>query len=256
MDLGTIVGFVSAWGFLLLAVLIGAGVVAYADLVSGLIVLGTTIAVYFMSYPMRNAINSLSALAKTIFFTPIAPKETIGQLVEFSVVARRDGILALESLQEGINDDFMNLGIGLAVDGTENEVSRSVLENSLDGIENRHMRVIDMINGIADTAPAMGMLGTLIGLIAMLLNLDDPDMIGPAMSVALITTLYGSLIANVVAIPLSRKLKARHEEEVLVKTIVLEGILAIQGGDNPRIVEQKLNAYIAPSDRGSRFDQE
>lgn len=254
MDLGTVVGFVVAWGFLILAVLLNAGISAYADIVSVLIVVGATIGIYYMSFPARAATKGLMALMKTIFFTPTEPKGTIAQIVEYSVVARRDGILALESMQDEAADPFLTLGIGLAVDGTDGEVSRNVLENSLDGLDVRHLRVYDMINSIGEVAPAMGMVGTLVGLIAMLLNLDNPDLIGPSLSVALITTLYGSLIANVIAFPLARKLKARHEEEVLVKTIIIEGILAIQAGDNPRIVEQKLNAYIAPSDRESRFD--
>ncbi len=254
MDLGTVVGFIVAWGFLILAVLLNAGIAAYADIVSVLIVVGASMGIYYMSYPARTATKGLIALMKTIFFTPITPSKTIVQIVEYSVVARRDGILALEAMQDEADDPFLTLGIGLAVDGTDGEVSRNVLENSLDGLDVRHLRVVDMINSVGEVAPAMGMVGTLVGLIAMLLNLDNPDLIGPSLSVALITTLYGSLIANVIAFPLARKLKARHEEEVLVKTIILEGILAIQAGDNPRIVEQKLNAYIAPSERESRFE--
>ncbi|MEA2062225.1 MAG: motility protein A, partial [Gemmatimonadota bacterium] len=181
--------------------------------------------------------------------------ETIATLVSFAERARREGILALERHMEEIEDEFLSKGIQLAVDGTEPELMRSILTTELDYMERRHTNGAGILTTAGALAPAFGMCGTLIGLVLMLLTMSDPSTIGPKMAVALITTFYGAILANLFFIPLSNKLKRRSEEEVLVKELMIEGILSIQSGDNPRIVEQKLTSFISPKLRRAIVEQ-
>ncbi|GBU24353.1 flagellar motor protein MotP [Fibrobacteria bacterium R8-3-H12] len=171
---------------------------------------------------------------------------TINSIIGFAEQARREGILALENSLETVKDPFLKKGIQLAVDGTERAVIESVLEIEKDNIEARHKDNIGFFENLGAMGPAFGMLGTLIGLVLMLQNMSDPSAIGPSMAVALITTFYGSLLANVLAWPIATKLKIRHGEEMMEKTIMLEGILSVQAGENPRIVQWKLTAYLDP----------
>lgn len=174
-------------------------------------------------------------------------------MVEFAKVARRDGVLALENVAGDTEDPFMKQGVQLVVDGTEPELTRQILEVEIEQIDSRHKVGSGVLESMGNFAPAMGMLGTLVGLIFMLQSLDDPSTIGPKMSIALVTTFYGALLANLLFIPLSEKLKKRNSEEILYKEMAMAGILSIQSGDVPRIVEQKLNTFLPPSQRQSQF---
>ena len=174
---------------------------------------------------------------------------TINAIIGFAEQARREGILALENSLETVKDPFLKKGIQLAVDGTERAVIESVLEIEKDSIETRHKDNIAFFENLGAMGPAFGMLGTLIGLVLMLQNMSDPSAIGPAMAIALITTFYGSILANMIAWPIATKLKIRHSEEMIEKTVMLEGILAVQAGENPRIVQWKLTAYLDPVER-------
>ncbi|MDR2732013.1 MAG: MotA/TolQ/ExbB proton channel family protein [Fibromonadaceae bacterium] len=174
---------------------------------------------------------------------------TISSIIGFAEQARREGILALENSLENVSDPFLRKGIQLAVDGTERAVIENVLEIEKDSIEARHKDNISFFENLGAMGPAFGMLGTLIGLVLMLKNMSDPSAIGPAMAIALITTFYGSLLANVVAWPIATKLKIRHGEEMVEKQVMLEGILAVQAGENPRVVQWKLAAYLDPVSR-------
>ena len=164
-------------------------------------------------------------------------------------VARKEGLLQLEEAASDIDDDFLKKGIMLIVDGTDQELVSSILETELDCIEQRHSKVYSFWDNLAAMGPAWGMIGTLIGLINMLKHLDDPSSIGPNMAVALVTTLYGSLIANWISIPIATKLRAKNQKEIMMKEDICEGILSIQAGENPRVIEEKLKSFLAPSER-------
>ena len=254
MDIGSIVGIAITFALVLWSLVIGAGIGPYIDFPSVLIVVGGTIGIIMASHPINNLVDGMKAMTKAFVFIPQSAQALIEQLVSFAVKARRDGILSLEAEEENMKDEFLRKGIRLAVDGTEPEVIRSILETDLENMVERHKTNSDIVGMFVDIAPAMGMIGTLIGLVAMLLNMSDPAAIGPAMSVALITTFYGSVIANMFATPIYTKIRSRSAAEEHMRQIMLAGIMSIQSGDNPRIVEQKLNAYLPPSQRKSQFD--
>jgi len=254
MDIATLIGIVLAYILVIIALMLGPGVGVYLDLPSALIVLGGTSGIVLMSWPINKVLNVMTIVMKTLLFKSKDPANLISQLVSYSQKARRDGILALESAEDEIDDEFLKKGIRLAVDGTEPDVIRTILDTDLSYMQDRHKEGAAILTSIATFSPAMGLIGTLIGLVAMLQTMNDPSTIGPAMAVALLTTFYGSIIANLFAAPLADKLKTRSSEETLLKEIMIAGIMAIQAGDNPRIVEQKLNAYLPPKLRKSQFE--
>ncbi|MGB8452102.1 MAG: motility protein A [Anaerocolumna sp.] len=179
--------------------------------------------------------------------------ETIKDIIALSNVARKEGLLALEETANGIEDDFLKKGILLIVDGTDPELVRSILETELSCIEGRHNEVIGFWDKLSAMGPAWGMIGTLIGLINMLKDLNDPSTIGPNMAIALVTTFYGSLLANWVCIPVVNKLKAGNLSEIMMKEVIVEGLLSIQAGENPRVIEEKLKSFLNPVNR-AEFD--
>ena len=181
--------------------------------------------------------------------TGIQRGETIHKIIDLANVARKEGLLQLEEAAGDIDDDFLKKGIMLIVDGTDQELVSSILETELDCIEQRHSKIYSFWDNLAAMGPAWGMIGTLIGLINMLKLLDDPSSIGPNMAVALVTTLYGSLIANWISIPIATKLRAKNQKEIMMKEVICEGILSIQAGENPRVIEEKLKSFLAPSER-------
>lgn len=254
MDIATLIGIVVAYILVFIALILGPGVGVYIDIPSVLIVIGGTLGIILMNWPLNKVLNVMSVVMKTFLFKADNPADLIFKLVDFSQRARRDGILALESAEEEVSDLFLRKGIRLAVDGTEPEVIKTILETDLSYTQDRHKEGAAVLESMAAFAPAMGMIGTLIGLVAMLQTMSDPSSIGPAMAVALLTTFYGALIANLFASPLAGKLKTRSAEETMLKEIMIAGIMAIQAGDNPRIVEQKLNAYLPPKSRKSQFE--
>ena len=220
----------------------------FVDITSILIVvIGTATVLFTANTPKQ----SLIGVVKKAFMnkTPDMPG-AIDQLVGFSDTARREGILALESAvsESEIDDQFLINGIGLAVDGTEPGLIVDILETEIRCVEERHSSAADILSRAGDIAPAMGMIGTLVGLVLMLGTLDDPASIGPSMAKALLTTLYGALIANLFFIPWSNKVKTYSKDEVLYKQMILEGIIAIQSGDSPQIVKRKLSVFLAPSE--------
>ncbi len=254
MDIGSIVGLLITWVLVIWSMMVGVGVGAYIDFPSFLIVVGGTIGLIMASTPINQLIIAMKSISKVFLHIPQSGQLLIAMLVDFAVKARRDGILSLESEEENMKDEFLRKGVRLTVDGTEPEVIREILEVDVENMLTRHKDNSAMVQLMIDLAPAMGMIGTLIGLVGMLLNMSDPAAIGPAMSVALITTFYGSVIANMIGTPLFNKLRARSADEEHLRNIMLAGIMAIQSGDNPRVVEQKLNAYLPPSQRKSQFD--
>jgi chemotaxis protein MotA len=188
------------------------------------------------------AVKLVFSLNKTV------PGDLIKQLVGFAETARREGILALENVTDDIKDDYLVRGIRLAVDGTDPELIEGIMEAELEIMEERHNNVINFWNLVGKYVPTWGMMGTLIGLILMLADMR-PETIGPNMSIALLTTYYGAIIANFLALPIADKLKSKHKEEQIIKNVILKGVMSIQSGDNPRIVQQKLNIYLPPLER-------
>ncbi len=251
MDIGTIVGIIACYGLIVMAV--GTQLVLFINIPSALIVVGGTIGATMINFPLADVIGAVS-VAKNVFFTKKSdPSLMIKDLIEYASKARKEGILVLESVVGSIKDEFLARGGQLAVDGLETKFIKQIMETEIERIEDRHKYGAEVFSTMAALAPAFGLIGTLVGLVLMLQSMDDPSSIGPSMAVALITTFYGALLANTLFTPMSGKLKARSKEEMLIKELVLEGILSIAGGDNPRIMEQKLNAFLPPKLRRSSF---
>lgn len=217
-----------------------------------MIVFGGTAGNTLVNYPFSDVFDAFN-VAKTILYKEQSINGLIVQLMEFANKARKEGILALQGAMEEINDEFLVKAMQMAVDGQEPETLRNMLMTEVEYIQQRHEKGANIFLSIGAYAPAMGMVGTLIGLVQMLQTMDDPSSIGPAMAVALLTTFYGAVIANVFALPMAGKLKMRSEAELLTKTLIIEGMQSILSGENPRIMEQKLHAFIAPKLRESTF---
>ena len=255
LDIASILGLVLAFIFVFISISLGedgvASIKAFLDAPSALITFGGAFAVSLMMCDsIKGFVDNLKSfkfILKTVSFNE---EEIIKQIIDLSNVARKEGLLALEeAANNSIEDEFIKKGILLIVDGTDPEFVRSILETELSCIEDRHKSKISFWENLGSMGPAWGMIGTLIGLINMLGNLSDISAVGPNMAVALITTFYGSMLANWICIPGSTKLKSNSETEIMAKTIVVEGLLSIQAGENPRIIEEKLKSFISPERR-------
>jgi len=251
MDIATLAGIIAGVSFIVAGILMSGDLASYYDVPSIMITLGGTFAATLISYPLDSLIGILK-VTKHLFFTKTKdPNDIIRQIIELANIARKEGLLALEEAAYRLDEPFMQKGILLIVDGTDPELVKNIMETELTFMEERHSQGQAIFETMASLAPAYGMIGTLIGLINMLKTLDDPSMVGPNMAVALVTTFYGSILANLLFTPIANKLKYRSAQEMLYKEIILEGILSIQAGENPRIIEEKLKAFLAPKDRKS-----
>ena len=250
MDLMTVIGLTVSWVFIVGAMLAGGKGMAYLDLPSFMITVLGTVGAMIASSPIER-IKSLGGMFKSAFFVNSKDMVTLVQtLVSFAEKARREGLLSLEgSAAEITNNEFLRKSIQLVVDGTDPELVRAILDTEIGILESRHAGNKTLLDTGAELSPAYGMFGTLIGLIAMLGDLTDVNALGPGMATALITTLYGSMQANMIFIPISKKLTVRSKEEVQSLELMVEGVLAIQAGENPRIVEEKLKVYLPPLQR-------
>ena len=249
MDLGILFGVLGTWVLITWALLSSGDVTWFIDPASIILVAGASITIVIYATPMRYVKQVGSILRRVFLFQQDPVEKLIQDLVGFAEIARRDGILSLENSIKDLKDEFIVSGIQMAVDGTDPELIEQIMTTELDNIVERHEAGKGIFESIGKYAPAFGMIGTLVGLVVMLQNMDDPAKIGPGMAIALLTTLYGALIANGVALPLADRLAMRSAEEVLMKTIIIKGVMAIQSGDNPRIVEQKLRTYLPPASR-------
>ena len=256
MDLASIIGLVLGLGFVLFGILQGGSIALFIDLPSMFIVVGGTIGATLINYPLADVIGIFKIVQKAFLHHEDSPIGIIEIMVDFAETARREGILSLEQKAQTVDDEFLRKGINLAVDGTEPEYIKEIMTTELDYIGERHRIGAGIFDAMGAYAPAFGMVGTLIGLINMLASMDDPSSIGPSMSVALVTTLYGAFLANLIFLPIAGKLKARSASEILIKDLCVEGIMSIQSGDNPRIVEGKLKAFLSPSMRGGAPKEE
>ncbi|MBQ8591450.1 MAG: MotA/TolQ/ExbB proton channel family protein [Lachnospiraceae bacterium] len=253
MDLASVIGLVVSIILIIVSIALGdagiAGVLDFLDAPSALITFGGAFCAVLTSYSVNDFLNGFKTIQKVIKAPTVNVQEMIVKIIELSNLARKEGLLSLEEAVADLDDAFLKKGILLIVDGTDPELVRAIMETELVSIDGRHKKFIGFWETIASMGPAWGMIGTLIGLINMLGALDDPSTIGPAMAVALITTLYGSMLANWIAIPISNKLKGNNDLEMMIKEIMIEGLLSIQAGENPRVIEEKLKSFLAPSER-------
>ncbi len=252
VDLATVVGVLLGFALVVMAILLGGDVTSYLNAPSVLVGVGGATAATMASQPLGRFLKIPRVVANTLFSKTQEPGAVISQIVGLAEVARRDGILALEGMIGEMRDEFLVRGIQMAVDGTDPEVIQAVMETELENLLDRHESGKGMLEALGRYAPAFGMIGTLVGLVAMLSNMDDPSKIGAGMAAALLTTLYGALLANILFLPLADKLSLRSAEEALAKTIVIHGVMSIQSGDNPRTVESKLITFMPPAERAAR----
>ena len=249
MDLATIIGIVVGGGLILAS--IADQISSFIDVPSVFIVIGGGTAATMISSPLQQMLKAPSIVKIALFASKESISGLIQDLVSYGEIARRDGILALEGVLDQVTDPFLGRAIQLAVDGNDPEVIDATLTAEMEAVGERHDKGKKVYDLLGKYAPAYGMIGTLVGLILMLANLDDPDNIAPSMAVALLTTLYGAIVANLVALPIADKLEMRNEEELSRMYLIKEGILSIQSGDNPKIVEQKLQVYLPPAERAA-----
>lgn len=250
MDIATIIGFVGGVACVIMSVLTSGGHLSgIIDIPSVIFVIFGSFFALFIAYPMSSALGIFKIIGRAFKVPDFGEKTLVQDMVNLSEKARREGILALEEGLEDLSDDFMKSGLRLVVDGTDGAIIRTILTSEISQVENRHLGWINILNTWAGLAPGFGMMGTVIGLIGMLNNLEDKSAIGPNMAVALVTTLYGSLLANMFMTPLSTKLTDHNSREILAKEMIIEGVLSIQAGDNPRILAMKLLTYLGPKAR-------
>lgn len=253
MDLASIIGLIASVGLFFWALVSGTGgnVGGFWDTPSIIIVLGGGISTTLLSMRLDRFLAFTKVLKNAFFARRQAPEELIRTMVGLSETARREGILALQSQVESIDNRFLANGLQMVVDGTDAETVKTLMQYEMDAIDQRHTEGKQVVDLLGKYAPAYGMIGTLVGLVIMLQNMDDPKAIGPGMAVALLTTLYGAIFANMFCIPLADKLSTRHDQEMLSLTIAQAGILGIQSGDNPRVLEMKLAAFLDPKRRAT-----
>ena len=256
MELGTLIGLVLGMICILAAIVIlgdmnPAAIIEFVDGPSVFIVFGGTLAAGLISCKLPKFISYMKAIGITLKPPVMDPVSAIGTIVSLANTARKEGVLALEESAANMDDQFLKKGIMLIVDGTDPELVKEILETELSYIEERHGGGAMFYENLAAYAPSWGMMGTMVGLVLMLGQLEDPDTLGPMMAVALITTFYGAIVANYLCNPVSAKLKDISKEEVLFKMVLINGMLSIQAGENPRIIEEKLKSFLAPALRNS-----
>ncbi|MBD5136356.1 MAG: motility protein A [Lachnospiraceae bacterium] len=258
MDLATIIGLIACFALMIFGMVTGdqgfAAIGSFIHLPSVLITFGGAFSSVLIQYTLVDFVNSLKAFRRTLKQPKSDDAATIKSIIELSNIARKEGLLALEEAANELEDEFMKKGILLIVDGTDPEMVRSIMENEMICIEDRHKKVIGFYDNVASMGPAWGMIGTLIGLINMLKNLQDISSVGPNMSTALVTTFYGSLLANWVATPVANKLRLNNSTEIMLKEVMIEGLLSIQAGENPRVIEEKLKSFLSPQHRNALME--
>lgn len=250
MDIASIIGLVVAAALMLYGMATGpagfAGVGSFWDPPSIYITFGGAFGSVLASYTMQGFLTGIKSIALIFKLPKNNEAEIIKTIIDLSNVARKEGLLALEESANNLEDEFMKKGILLIVDGTDPELVRNILETELINIDTRHQANIGFWKNVGAMGPAWGMIGTLIGLILMLKDLSDPDSIGPNMATALVTTYYGSVLANWVSTPVFTKLAIYNDTEIMMKEVMIEGLLSIQAGENPRVIEEKLKSFLAP----------
>ena len=245
MDLATLVGIVGAFSVVIASMVMGGSAGMFVNVPSLMIVLVGTLFVVLMKFSLAQFLGAVKVAVKAFSFKLVKPENIIEEVVELADAARKGGLLSLEGKE--VSSNFLSKGIQLLVDGHDADVVRELLKKDLHQTLQRHEWGAKIFKAMGEVGPAMGMIGTLVGLVAMLANMDDPKSIGPAMAVALLTTLYGAMFANMFALPIADKLGLRREEEGRVKSMIIDALLAIQGGQNPRVIDAMLKAYLPES---------
>lgn len=253
MDIASIIGLIGCFFVIIFGIVTGElGWAALPDFFDGpsvIITFGGTFVCVMASNTMKDFISGFMSI-KLVFKLPAGDEAgTIRNIIDLSNVARKEGLLSLEEAANNLEDEFLKKGILLIVDGTDPELVRAILETELSCIEARHKKTITFWETVGAMGPAWGMIGTLIGLVNMLKNLSDSASIGPNMGVALITTFYGSVLANWISAPIASKLKVNNDTEIMLKEVIIEGLLSIQAGENPRVIEEKLKSFLSPQQR-------
>ncbi len=249
MDIATPIGLIAGFALLAWAMLSGGELSTFIDIPSVIIVIGGTFSAVLVNYPLSSVLNLMRVVQNAFFGKESSMMATIDQLVELAEKARREGILSLEALLPSIEDQFLKNGLQHTIDGTEAETLKAILYSEVSQLEGRHGDGQKIVKSMSSLAPAFGMIGTLVGLVLMLKKLDDPSKIGVGMAVALITSLYGAVLANLVFIPLEGKLKFKTAGEVKRRELIIEGLLALQAGENPRLLRSRLQTFLAPKER-------
>ena len=249
MDIASFIGVFGGLGIVFFGAFVGGSLSGLIDIPSMFITIGGSYMCLFLTYPLSYVIGIFKVMGKVFKVADYKEKEMVQKLVALSEKSRRTGLLALEEEIQDFEDDFLRTGLRNVIDGIDGAAIRVSMENELTQMEERHNKWISLINAWATLAPGFGMLGTVIGLIGMLLNIEDKSSLGPNMAVALVTTFYGSMMANWLLIPIASKLAYQSNLEVRSKEMIIEGILGIQSGDHPRILAQRLLTYLDPKDR-------
>lgn len=250
MDIGTLLGLVSAFAFVTIGIMMGSPLSAFVDYPSIMIVVGGSFACVAIMFPGKVLMSAAKMIMKCFIYKVEDPRSLIEQIVMLGEKARRESIVSLEKVQ--VSNSFMARGVMMVADGTELSLLRSILDIDISIMQQRHWRGQDVLKQLGTYSPAFGMIGTLIGLVQMLQQMDNPDSIGPAMAVALLTTFYGSMLANVIWLPMAKKLEERSNDETRNMELMKEGILSIQKGEHPSLVKEKLQSFLPPSMRGEK----
>lgn len=253
MDLATIIGIALGLFLIIFSILLGSSIAIFIHIPSLMIVIGGSSAAALISFKLEEIVGVMGVVKKAFLMGNSDLTGIIEKIIELSKKARKEGLLAIDAEVSDLEDPFMRTGLEMAIDGTEPEAIRSVMETELSYTMERHKKGQQIFNALGMYAPAFGMIGTLIGLIAMLQKLEDPSQIGGGMAVALITTFYGALAANLIYLPIAGKLKNKSDEEVIEKELIIEGVLSIQAGEHPKIIQVKLLNFIPPKLRNSEL---
>ncbi len=252
MDLSSIIGVVSGLGFVVMGILLGSGLMLFWNLPSVVIVIGGSLAATMIGFPLSDVLSIFKVTMKVFMFKIEKPENIIANLVEISNKARKGGLLSIEGDIKNTNDPYLAKALQMTVDGVKTVDIAAIMQKKMSITSDQHKTGIALLSSMGAYAPAFGMVGTLIGLVQMLANLDDPSTIGPKMAVAMITTFYGAIMANLFFIPMADKLKIRSEEEISNMNIIYEGVVSIREGEHPRLMEDKLNVYLGDSKKQAK----
>jgi chemotaxis protein MotA len=256
MNLGSLIGLVGGTACLILSIYASGGtLMVYWDLPSVFCTVGGSFCALMLQYGLSDCLKVFNIMGRVFRHYEYGTIAIVDKLYEFSEKARREGILSLEEVIQDLDDKYMQQGLRLVVDGTDAEIVRSLMENELNTMNDRHAKWMKMLDAWSKLAPGFGMLGTVLGLIAMMRNIEDKSRIGPNMAVALITTFYGAIMANFLFTPMLGKLALDDQEETTVREMIIEGVLSIQAGDNPRILLVKLASFLGPVQRQMVLDK-
>jgi chemotaxis protein MotA len=249
VDIATLVGVCLSFGLVATAIFMGGDFTWFVNIPSLMIVAGGTMGATLLAFPLADVLSVIRVVKNVFIYQTKPPGDLIPLLTDFAKKARQEGILSFESQLSSIEDPFLAKGIQMAIDGMESNSIEEVMTTEIAYVEERHKLGAKIFTTMATFSPAVGMLGTIIGLVQMLMQMEDPSAIGAPMAVALLTTFYGTMFANLMFLPAAGKLETRSKQEMLLKQMILEGVISIQSGDNHRIVEEKLKAYLAPKMR-------